>query len=564
MHANKAPYITESAQFFQAMTFSRVFQSSDYRYVMEIPVRQDFVPGFMWKKVYNDGTWSIVVEMAKKDMPYNVYMGDWLARANSATTFATREDFEEFRKVNEGTAPVCLADVVDTSPRVHAPDPAQMYVRRIDYRTRQWYDLAEPPKIPPGEPSRFRAPVPHPDLPVRARELPPHKYQLTSHADRYRDVTVMSSVPQQPQQPQQVQQQQRPQRRQREQVATPIVPMDVNPLPPISTPVASTSTVTRRNNEVEDAGIIEDPPIDPMKPFNINYGLREGDLAHLNDNQLKRQYTALKRKHDRAVKELRHQLAKKIYEQLGWYINLMKKRQMGPFRQPGTKAKKAKATTSMASSSMASTSMDSPFQVGTSAMTSAEGIIEQEMKAHPPVMVKPTSGPQPSSSAIVSQPAPVSFHSKYELFISANNKPPLPKRRKVSSPPVVPPKWEDSGEKIQRIYFSPCESLTESDKELLEQPKLYLGGCLSDWSDADSPRTQIRYRDRHVQRRHKHPVISHREYNRKKALAVKRGYHGPVSNSPFNPKTFCQNGQPEPPRWWRKSKRNKTKKDFSA
>ena len=187
---SKAPYISEAALFFDALSYARVTQTADHRFTMKIPIRRDFLPGNTWKRCYPDGSWTMVVEMCHKYRPKNVYIEDFIAKANQSTVLATLNDFRRFTLQLEGTEPVTLSEV--TGPemeRIYPPDhEAQPVPKRLrGYVGRQWRDIDAPPPIPSWQRDHIRMPVPQPIIPSRALESTPYRYQVQSQTGRYRE-----------------------------------------------------------------------------------------------------------------------------------------------------------------------------------------------------------------------------------------------------------------------------------------------------------------------------------------------------------------------------------------
>ena len=197
-HNLKAPYIQESAKFFDYLSYSRVAQSSDYRFVLEIPIRRDFIPGYTWKKCYPDGTWSLIVEVAHKHRPVNVYMEDWVARANESSVIGLPEDLARFRKQMPGTEYVTLSDITAGAghgkcyPSDHGVLPIPPRSGSANYTARQWRDLDCPPPIPSWQRDHVRIPVPQHDIALRGHDAGPLRRPYSSQSGVYREAVISS------------------------------------------------------------------------------------------------------------------------------------------------------------------------------------------------------------------------------------------------------------------------------------------------------------------------------------------------------------------------------------
>ena len=609
----KAPYLTESALFFDSISYSRVVQTSDHRFTIEVPIRKDFVPGHTWKRCYPDGTWTIITEVCHKFRPRNIYVEDFVAKANQATVFASPNDFKRFNLQMEGTEPVTLSEI--TGPefeRVQPPDYPVLRVpkrsRSVGYAGRQWKDIDAPPPIPSWQRDHIRVPVPQAQLPSRAMETHPYRYQVQSQSGAFREAKA-SNMPDLTARPTSLNEHlaQQDYIKQREQRLSggpsSVVPTFFGPTTPYPPPICSapmTQVVTassgytpmhtresRRsvherlgpltpptrdtdNNQQEEA--VEDPPINHSRPYNMNYQLTEEVVKGLTDGQIKRQYTALKRKYQRALSERRPNLARLINQQTGWYVAEMQRRRSGRYRlradpveSTSTSGQRAsQANTAACETLAAGQASSSKMPITTTAHTAMETIPVVVVDDDDEVMAPVVTTAAPQDSEIVSTRVDFSLSPIPTLPSLLGPFPTRPKRRKLNStPPQLPKKQETSAEKLYRQFVAEPETDTR-DSQYWNGDKEYMWGGLSDWSELDSTETQTRYKRRHVKNRAKHPIITRREYRDKKILAIERGYLGPISNSPYKRATFCLNGKPEPPKWWKKNKRDKILADFEA
>ena len=727
---DRSPYITESKEFFEAISYTRLIQSSDYRYLLEIPCRRSYIPGRVYKKCYNDGTWTILVEVANKYHPKNVYMQDWLTRANQSIVYCTREDHERFRSQMEGTQPVTLADISDDDLNIYPPDhPPRKRSSSTPRSRRQWLDLDAPPAIPYSERRAVRVPVPQHPTPSQAQRISPYGFQIESQQEEYRTARV-TDIPDMTVIPRDLDEHliQKEYLKRRDEANRAATTTATRPLPfavgssalPSSQPetVASSSsapvaesTVIGTTEDVapevmeQDWDMPEDQPTTSAstarrqlpRPFNVSPTLTEAMVQRLDDGPLKRQYSALKRKAQRARNEKRGNLVVLIDKHITWYLTELRKRQLGPYRpRAGAQTSTTTAGTSssqvVATTEKAVTIREPPTAVTTQASVSSQptgtssqssSYLSQIQLQHrlktlstsspslgPPVTVataaavSAAAGPTVTGASIsISIPAMASttttadslitttgsttttavttagvigtnitsvagttltsssgstrtlmstspsrpqrrrarahsssrgesqfqqshdvdmpdvsvsilpLHENYDfvntntdIITNDNNPPIVPSRRFVpgqNTPPVIPDKAETSAERKYRWHlftediYSDTSIISSNTSEIgsPSELKIYLGGGLSDWSEADSPESQQRYCKRHVMHRDKHPIITRGRYKRKKAIAKKRGYFGKVSNSPFHSPTFCKNGKSAPPRWWKASKR---------
>ena len=559
----KTPYITEAARFYDYLSYSRLVQTSDHRFVFEIPIRKDFVPGACWRRRYSDGTWSLSIEMGDKFYPRTVHMTDWLNKAEQSTVFATEDDFQKFHAQMEGTEPITLSDLTNLEDRIyhseHGVKPYPPSSGSINHDMRQWHDLASPPPIPSWERDRIRIPVPQYHVRTSQWELPPQEHQIQSQSAEYREAGT-SSMPDLTMDPTSFNHylEQKEFIRRRELIKSQQLPPASAPLPSLLEPIphlaststnittqATTSTVSVKkrlgpripsNKPARMGSGPADPPLLHSRPYHVNHQLTEVQVRELNDGQLKRQLTALKRKYQRTLAEKRPNLGHLISQQISWYQAEQYRRRVGPFRP-----KQSSANTSLTESNI-----DSEHGITTVA-SSAD-------------ITSSNSGMQLSvSTSTVDVEMPMTAVSDTVITESVSLTPPhLPKRRRLITPPSLPPKKETSAEKLYRMF------LVEPGEDTMNESywsgeKIYLGGGLSDWSEIDSPDTQKRYERRHVKRRDKNPIITRKEYRDKKLLALSRGYDGLISNSPYKKEKFCRDGKPEPPRWWKKEKKDRIK-----
>ena len=537
----KVPYLTESARFYDYLSYSRLMQTGDHRFMFEIPIRKDFVPGNCWRRCYSDGTWSLTIEMAHKFYPRNTYMKDWTNSVEQSTVIATEEQQRKFRSQMENCEPVTLSDIADLDERIYHPDYGYKQLPQssgsLNYEMRQWHDMEAPPPVPTWERDRLRVPVPQYHIPPAKLTLPPCEYQVQSQAATYRE-TGMSRMPDLTAVPSSFNEhlEQRDYIKQRE-IANQSGTLPVLAPQPLINPatIPTSGSVDVAPKPVKSrlgprmlsdkparlGSGPADPPLLHSRPYHVNYQLTSKQVHELNDGQLKRQLTALKRKYQRTLAEKRPNLGHLISQQITWYQAEQYQRKVGPFRP----RKPVDDTTS--------SSGDKSTVATTELVTSASSAIHDVNL--------------PSSSAI-SEPMTTE--------IVSLTPPPIPNRRSSTTPPSLPSRRETSAEKLYRMF------LVDPSEDVLNQSywsgeKVYLGGGLSDWSEIDSPDTQKRYERRHVKQRDKNPIITRREYRDKKLLALSRGYSGQISNSPYKKGKFCKDGRPEPPRRWKKEKRDK-------
>ena len=377
MSTPKSPYVTESAKFFDSLSYSRLVQTTDHRYTFEFPIRRDFIPGHVWKRCYSDGTWTVVVEMAHKYKPRNVYIDDFVARANQHTVFSTAEDFRKFNTQFEGTEPITLSEIATPKyDKVHLPDhliqPVPRRSRSTGYTGRQWRDMETPPPIPSWQRDHIRVPAPQRELPTRLMESSPYHRQVESQTGNYREANA-TDMPDLTAQPSSLNEHlaQQDYLKRRKLAAAGSTSSFVPSLMPVSTTatagttrgltsaepttavpstpmITGPSTSTYRPHVRERLGPHEatdepaqmgtrdppDPPLSHSRPYQLKHDLTERQVVGLTDGQLKRQYNALKRKYQRALAERRYNLAQFIDQQVQWYLGEQQRRQTGRYRLP--------------------------------------------------------------------------------------------------------------------------------------------------------------------------------------------------------------------------------------
>ena len=612
---SKAPYISEAALFFDAMSYARVTQTTDHRFTLEVPIRRDFIPGHTWKRCYPDGTWTLVTELCHKFRPKNVYVEDFVAKANQSTVISTPNDFRRFNVQMEGTEPVTLSEV--TGPemeRIHQPDHEVQPVpkKRGGYVGRQWRDIDAPPPIPSWQRDHIRVPVPQKIIPSRALESTPFRYQVQSQAGAYREAKA-TTTPDLTARPTSLGEHQAQQEyvRKRGECNKDNTSGQMYPLPPPlmgpssssfspavvtasgQTPMYTGQTVTMPATQHTPAkehlgprspksprhstttpgpstgvDLSLDLPLNASRPYNMNHELTAAQVATLSDGQIKRQHAALKRKHVRALSERRTNLVQLIKRQIDWYVAEMQRRRANRLQLRPSHPESAAG--SPASSGSCSHAPDPPAAtkpsttvVPTNDVTMQDATvitITDDSSLAPAVTTTATALPTSVPTEVVSY----SVSSVSLLPSLFDIPPPLPKRRRLANtPPTVPNRKETSAEKLYRLFLAEPE-LDTANSEYWNTEKPYMWGGLSDWSDLDSIDTPARYKRRHIKNKSKHPIISRRAYRDKKLLALERGYSGTISNSPYRRATFCLNGRPAPPKWWKPEKVDKIMSEYAS
>ena len=159
-----APVLNEIKKFLDPMQDSRVIQRSEWLFELEIPIREDMMPGMIFLKEYGAGRYAIKVELLYKKYPDGyLFVDEFKSMAADQHVYINKHDHERWLKnfmdPREKRAPTPTKTPPYSSTQILSNTPAQgpffnhpikeplqtsKYPQRIDYAV-----MAEHPKDAP-------------------------------------------------------------------------------------------------------------------------------------------------------------------------------------------------------------------------------------------------------------------------------------------------------------------------------------------------------------------------------------------------------------------------------